>query len=327
MTPPTTEETEARPARGVAARPAAGRVSARRRVPWHAVVSLAVLVCAGLLARQHWPVIATGAARLEKADPGWLLLGATAATSTWAVSAVAQQGAVPEPLPSGRLVAAQFAASAANHLLPAGAGAGAVNLRFLTRCGLTVPRSASALAVKATAGALSRGVLIALLALGDPGLLRLPPGSAFAVAAALLVTGALAVPLCRPLRRAVRTVLADVRALHRLPGRAAALWGGSLAFALLHSLVVIAVTRSLGLPLPPERVALAYLVASSAAVLLPTPGGIGSLDAALALALVLAGAPTAAAASVVLGYRLLTVWLPLVPGLVTLGLLVRRKAL
>jgi uncharacterized membrane protein YbhN (UPF0104 family) len=74
-------------------------------------------------------------------------------------------------------------------------------------------------------------------------------------------------------------------------------------------------------------VALAYLVASSAAVLLPTPGGIGSLDAALGLALSLCGAPGAAAASVVLGYRLLTVWLPLLPGLLVLGVLVRRRVL
>jgi uncharacterized membrane protein YbhN (UPF0104 family) len=109
--------------------------------------------------------------------------------------------------------------------------------------------------------------------------------------------------------------------------RAAALWGGSLAFAALHSLVVIAVTQAVGLPLPPLQVALLYLAASSAAALLPTPGGLGSLDAALALALTVSGAPGAAAASAVLGYRLLTVWLPLLPGLVVLGVLVRRKAL
>ncbi|MGW3463408.1 hypothetical protein ACWDE9_29150, partial [Streptomyces olivaceoviridis] len=34
-----------------------------------------------------------------------------------------------------------------------------------------------------------------------------------------------------------------------------------------------------------------------------------------------------APASAVLGYRLLTVWLPLLPGLLVLGVLVRRKAL
>jgi uncharacterized membrane protein YbhN (UPF0104 family) len=323
MTPPTT--TEAAPATSA---PRAFRLtSLRGRAPWQAAVTLAVLVGAAFLARHHWPVIEAGSARLAGADPGWLLFAATATVSTWACSALAQQGAVAEGLPGARLVAVQFAASAANHLLPAGAGAGAVNLRFLTRCGLSVPRSATALAVKATAGAVSRGALIVVLALAGPGLLRLPPVSTVAVAAAVLVAAALGVVLCGPLRRASRAVLADVRAVHRLPGRAAALWGGSLAFASLHSLVVIAVARSLGLPLPPGEVALAYLVASSAAVLLPTPGGIGSLDAALGISLALVGAPGGVAASVVIGYRLLTVWLPLIPGLVVLALLVKRKEL
>ncbi|MFI9644862.1 YbhN family protein [Streptomyces sp. NPDC052040] len=289
---------------------------------------MVVLSGTALLVGRHWTAVEAGAARLAGADPGWLLFGAAAAMSTWGCSAIAQQGAVADPLPGGRLVAAQFAASAANHVLPAGLGAGAVNLRFLTRCGLSVPRSATALAVKATAGAVTRGVLIALLALTGPGLLRLPPLSGAVVVAALLVTAALPLLLLSGrLRRAVRAVAADVGAVHRLPGRAAALWGGSLAFASLHALVVVAVSRSLGLPVPPGRVALAYLVASSAAVLLPTPGGIGSLDAALAFALTLAGVPGSAAASVVIGYRLLAVWLPLLPGLLVLAVLLRRKAL
>ncbi|MHC5908880.1 lysylphosphatidylglycerol synthase domain-containing protein, partial [Streptomyces sp. S6] len=111
------------------------------------------------------------------------------------------------------------------------------------------------------------------------------------------------------------------------PCRAAALWGGAFAFASLHACVLIAVTRAIGLALSPLHVALLYLAASSAAALLPTPGGIGSLDAVLALSLAATGAPAVAAASAVLGYRLLTVWVPLLPGLVVLGVLIRRRAL
>ncbi|MFI5683233.1 lysylphosphatidylglycerol synthase domain-containing protein [Streptomyces sp. NPDC051636] len=304
----------------------------RRRVYGHTAVCLALLVCAAHLARRHWPTLETGALRLAVADQGWLLVAATAAAGTWAASALAQQGAVVRRLPGGRLVAAQFAASAANHVLPAGLGAGAVNLRFLMRCGLPPGRSASALAVKATAGALVRGALIAALAPACPGLLRVPrvPAAALAtvlVAVVLVATVLLAGPPRHRCRAALATVLADIRAVHANPPRAAALWGGSLAFAALHALVLIAVTRAVGFPLAPVRVALLYLAASSAAALLPTPGGLGSLDAALGLALTASGAPAAAAASVVLGYRLLTVWLPLVPGLLVLGALTRRKAL
>ncbi|MEU5320960.1 lysylphosphatidylglycerol synthase domain-containing protein [Streptomyces sp. NPDC021056] len=300
----------------------------RRRVYWHTALSLVVLVGTVCLAQRHWPVLERGAVGLAVADQGWLLVGGTAAAATWVCAALAQQGAVVRHLPQGRLVAAQFAASAANHLLPAGLGAGAVNLRFLMRCGLSAGRAATALAVKGTAAAVVRVVLVVALALACPGVLRLPqlPGAILValLAAVVCVAGVLAWPRCR---RALAAVAADIRAVHANPPRAAALWGGSLAFAALHALVLIAVTQAVALPLPPARVALLYLAASSAAALLPTPGGLGSLDAALAFALTTAGAPAAAAASAVLGYRLLTVWLPLVPGLVVLGVLVRRKAL
>ncbi len=302
----------------------------RRRAYRHTVLALAVLVAAGCLARRHWPVLETGALRLAVADQGWLLAGAAATGATWLCSALAQQGAVTRVLPPGRLVATQFAASAANHVLPAGLGAGAVNLRFLMRCGMPAGRSATAVAVKAAAGAVTRGALIAVLATACPGVLRLPPGwGGWAALTGAALGGAvlLGVRLWPRCRRALGVVLADVRAVHARPRRAAALWGGSLAFALLHALVLIAVTRAVALPLAPALVALLYLTASCAAALLPTPGGLGSLDAALGLALAAAGAPPAAAASAVLGYRLLTVWIPLLPGLLVLGILVRRRAL
>ncbi|GLP69380.1 membrane protein [Streptomyces sp. TUS-ST3] len=305
---------------------------ARRRVYGQLALTLAVLTAVGWLARRNWPVLETGALRLAVADQGWLLVAAAAAAATWVCSAFAQQGAVLRALPSRRLVAAQFAASAAGQLLPAGLGTGAVNLRFLMRCGLSAGRAATALAVKATAGGLVRAALIAVLATACPGVLGLPRPSAMwwvaLVAAVLAVTALLGTVLWPRCRRALVLVRDDIRALHTRPHRAVALWGGSLGFALLHALVLIAVTRAVALPLAPPLVALLYFAASCAAALLPTPAGLGSLDAALAFALTAAGgAPAAAAASVVLGYRLLTVWLPLLPGLLVLALLVRRKAL
>ena len=300
----------------------------RRRASWPLLGSCAVLLAVVWLARRHWSVVSDGAGRLVVADRGWLLCGALAAVGTWGCAALTQQGAVTPSLPRGRLVAAQFAASAANHLLPAGLGASAVNLRFLMRCGLTAPRSATALGVKASASAIARITLVVVLAPLAPGVLRVPevpPTVVLACVVALLLLPALL--LWARCRRALCAVALDIRAVHARPCRAAALWGGAFAFAVLHACVLIAVTRAIGLALSPVHVALLYLAASSAAALLPTPGGIGSLDAVLALSLTATGAPAVAAASAVLGYRLLTVWLPLVPGLVVLGVLVRRGAL
>lgn len=307
-------------------------LDAGRRVPWQTLVAGGLLAGAVVIAVRHWPVLDAGADRLVVADRGWLLLAAVLTVLTWVCAAVTVQGAVREALPARRLVAVQFAAGAANHVLPAGVGAGAVNLRFLMRCGLTPGRAATALAVRGTAGAVVRCALIAVLALACPGVLRLPSVHGTTLLLALVGTaaaGCAAVALARltRVRRWLACTVADVRGVHERPPRAAALWGGSLAFAVLHTGIVLAVVRALELPLPAGRVALAYLAASSAAVLLPTPGGLGSLDAALAWTLTAAGAPAAASLSAVLGYRLLTVWLPLVPGLLVLAGLVRTKAL
>ncbi|GAB3174862.1 hypothetical protein GCM10027162_20760 [Streptomyces incanus] len=119
------------------------------------------------------------------------------------------------------------------------------------------------------------------------------PFALAAVCCVVAVTSAVA--LSRPLRSRV------VRAVHGSRARVGALWGGSLAFALLHAAVLIAAVRALDVALPAGQVLLAYLVASGAAALLPTPGGLGSLDAALALTA--AGASGSMSVSAVLGYR------------------------
>ncbi|MER5602747.1 lysylphosphatidylglycerol synthase domain-containing protein [Streptomyces sp. NPDC002265] len=305
-------------------------VAAGRRRYWQLGVTLAVLLAACGFLVSHREVLDSGADRLAAADRAWLLLACVAAVSTWVCAAVVQQGAVAERLPRRRLVAAQFAASAANHLLPAGAGATLVNLRFLTRCGLSTARSATALAVKAAAGGLVRCLLGLTLLLTSPDTVRVParvPQGLVLLLPVAAGTVVVAVAASPRLRRAAGRALAEVRAVHRCRARAWALWGGSAAFALLHAGVVVAVVHALGLGLSTGRVVMAYLVASGAAVLLPTPGGLGSLDAALALALTADGAPGQAAISAVLGYRLLTAWLPMAPGLLVLLLLARRSAL
>ncbi|MDR3082690.1 MAG: hypothetical protein LBV60_17480, partial [Streptomyces sp.] len=52
--------------------PPASRSAAapRRRVPWRAVGTLAILAGAAFVAQYHWPVIAAGADRLAGADRG-----------------------------------------------------------------------------------------------------------------------------------------------------------------------------------------------------------------------------------------------------------------
>ena len=313
----------------------------------NSVRSMAVLLpVLGLaaLAASKWPMIDSSAGRLGSANGEWMAVAGFAAFMTWVCSATAQQGAVIEPLPPGRLLATQFAASAANHLLPAGVGGNAVNLRFLIRRGLPPSRAVAALAVRATAAVIGRVVLLSTLLVVFPNALHLGrlmphrlvlPGHPVLITAAVVTAFAGAVLLSSRYagraRNRARSFLAsmghDIRALHHDRARIAALWGGSVAFPASHAAVVVAVCRAVHASVPVSGVVVAYLFASTAAGWLPTPAGIGSLDAALGLTLVTAGASGIAATSAVLGYRLVTAWLPLIPGVMVLAVLVRRRQL
>lgn len=302
------------------------------------ILCLLPLLLVVTVAVRHRSVLAEGFTQLRSAQWTWLLAAVGATCLTWVAAAVTRQGAVVERLPGRRLLAAQFAAGAANHLLPTGLGASAVNLRFMTVCGVPLARSSAALALYLLAEGVARVGLLTVLLLAFPDALRLgsllPAGVLGpllgALGAAVLVV-ACALALVRRLRAAVgsflRTALGEARSVHSRPARALALWGGSLAFPVLQAGGLAAVGQALGLPVPVAHVMVAYLAATVAVALVPTPGGIGSVEAALIVALVAAGGPVAVATAVVLGYRIITVWLPLLPGALTLGALVRMKVI
>ncbi|MFH8449170.1 YbhN family protein [Streptomyces fungicidicus] len=296
------------------------------------------LLLVTVVAVRHRSVLAEGFAQLATARWPWLLAAAGATCLTWVAAACTRQGAVPERLPGRRLLATQFAAGAANHLLPTGLGASAVNLRFMTVCGLSPARSSAALALYLLAESVGRVGLLAALLVAFPGALDpgalLPDGALgplllVACAVPALAAGVLvSVPR---LRAAVcsflRTALGEARAVHALPSRALALWGGALAFPALQATALVLVGVAFGLPVPPAHMAVAYLAATVAVALVPTPGGLGSVEAALVVALVAVGGAAAAATAVVLVFRVVTVWLPLLPGALTLGALVRLKVI
>ncbi|MEW2166735.1 lysylphosphatidylglycerol synthase transmembrane domain-containing protein [Streptomyces sp. NPDC007084] len=302
-------------------------------------MALLPLLLIGVWAVLDWQRMRDGVLRLGAADPWWLLAGVLFTALGWVAAACIRQGALPERLPPGPLLASQFAAGAANQVLPAGIGAHAVTLRFLRGQGVPLARATASVALYSLVKPLAKmPVLVAFLVASEdtrrlgrfaPDRWTLVP-AAGSVAAGLVVV--LAVPaIVRPVRRPVlgflRTALTDIRILHTRPSRVLALWGGSAAAPLLQGSVVASVGFSLGLPLSWTQVMLALLVASTAAGAVPAPGGIGPMDAALVFTMVTLGAPVSVSTATVIGYRVLTVWVPLLPGTLVLSALVHRKVL
>ncbi|MEV6934304.1 lysylphosphatidylglycerol synthase transmembrane domain-containing protein [Streptomyces sp. NPDC051132] len=285
----------------------------------------------------HRSVMEEGVRRLVAADPGWLLAAAGFTCLTWVAAACARQGALPDRVPARLLLASQFAAGAANHALPGGLGAHTVTLRFLRGQGVPPARATASIGLYSLAKPTAKTlVLLALLAVspardrfGDlvpDGRLLVPVavavGGAAAVAGSLLLVG----PLRRPVTRLLRSALTDARLVHTRPRRVLALWGGAAALPLAQAGALACVGTSLGLRLPWEQVVLAHLAAGTAGGAVPAPGGL-AVDAAMVWTLVALGAEPAMATATVIGYRVLTDWVPLLPGALVLSALIRAKVL
>ncbi|MFJ4634041.1 YbhN family protein [Streptomyces sp. NPDC088847] len=315
--------------RGVPTKPSNSGISmAWRSGSWQTAASAIFLLFAGAIAVWQWPSITVGLERLESADKRWLFLGVLGSIAAWISSALALQGAVVESLPSRRLVLSQIAASGANQILPSGLGASAVTLRFLTLQGISLPYAATAVMMKNLAGGATRCFLVMGLWFAYPEAIRLPsPPSIWILIpfVGIFFLGIFLVIIS--LRRGVKPTMTQLKTVHRMPTRIATLWGGSVSFNLFQASILVTVTLALGMPLNVATVVLVALAASGAAALVPTPGGIGTLDAALTAALTFAGASVNDAATAVIGYRLLTVWLPITPQLILLVVLLRRKVI
>jgi uncharacterized membrane protein YbhN (UPF0104 family) len=161
-----------------------------------------------------------------------------------------------------------------------------------------------------------------------------PPTWAYYVVAGLIVLASvvLAVPAGR---RAVRARLSPTfgQVLPRLlevaqhPRKLAEVIGGALLLSLAYILCLAACVAAFGRSVPFAKIGFVYLTGSAIGSIIPTPGGLGAVEAALTAGLTAAGVPGAVAVSAVLLFRLLTFWLPVPLGRAALDFLERRQDL
>jgi uncharacterized membrane protein YbhN (UPF0104 family) len=323
-----------------------------------------VAVAVAVVAVMNRAAIGSGGATLATADLEWLVFALALLVAVFLAGTAAQLGAMPIRPPVRQLFAVQVAASVANQVVPAGVGGMAVNVRYLQRSGMTRSAAVAAVGLSSVAtfvthlalvaalwalapGSLTRGSLSSLVPAGGSGSVvhRVLSGSSLLAAGVVAVALALALGAVlagdgrrrvawHRLRTSPTRCWAHVRRELRgsghvllQPGRAALLWVGSAASPALHALILVAVYKSLSGSATGLVVALAYLVVSSVAALVPAPGALGAFDVALVAVLVAVGTPTATAVAAVLGYRLITVWLPMVPSALVFAFLLRRRVL
>ncbi|HET7328961.1 MAG TPA: lysylphosphatidylglycerol synthase transmembrane domain-containing protein [Nocardioidaceae bacterium] len=292
--------------------------------------TLAFLVVGGLAVYVLVPQLSSMRAvltSLRGADIGWLVVTVLLGLAALLPQTLSILGSTRTSLPWWRALAVQVAAAFTGRTTPGGVGYIGLNVVFLERCGVRRPQAVGAMALnRAATLAVSAAVcVIAVLALGSSGVaadVSLPTGwPVLIVVVVVLVIAGLVIGSPFGRRRIVHPTVEVARemasTLHD-PRRAAQLVGGTVGFLGLMALGQVTSLAALGTDFAALPVLGAYMVGVTIGQLAPTPGSLGAVEAALVAALTAIDVASTSAVAAVLTARLLTFWLPIIPGVVVL---------
>jgi uncharacterized membrane protein YbhN (UPF0104 family) len=305
------------------------RVRPRRVLTW-----IATLIAGYLLLGQLGRVSLV--ATLRSADWRWVLPALGLSVLTYAAASWALSGFVPDRLRFAPLVLAQLAGSFVTLVTPAAVGGAALNIRYLQRRKVPAAVAAASVGLSQVVGFVLHLLLLITFAAitGSERRSLQPPTWVYFVVGALVVIVliVLAIPAGRRLLRArlapvLSQVLPRLLAVVQQPRKLAEGIGGTLLLTASYILCLAACIRALGGSIPIASTAVVYLTGSALGSAVPTPGGIGAVEAALSAGLTAAGLPGATAVSAVLLFRILTFWLPIPVGWGALNYLERRHYL
>ncbi|MBL1286751.1 lysylphosphatidylglycerol synthase domain-containing protein [Streptomyces sp. NPDC057067] len=279
---------------------------------------------------------------VEQAEWGWVAAALGFSALSYVAAAMSLLGFVPERVPFGKTVLAQVAGSFVKIVAPAAVGGVALNTRFLQRAGV---RPGLAVASVGASQLFGLGCHILLLALFGylTGTEKTPDSLtpsrtviAGLLTVAVLVLVVTAIPFLRKfIVTRVRSLFAGVvpRMLDvvQRPQKLVTGIGGMLLLTGLFVLCLDASIRAFSGPDVPQlsyaSIAVVFLAGNALGSAAPTPGGMGAVEGALTLGLIAVGLPKEVAAPAVLLYRVMTLWLPVLPGWICFNQLTRKGEL
>jgi len=273
---------------------------------------------------------------LHKAAWRWGIAGLALSAATYVGATESLRGFVPGRLSFRLTLLAQLASSFVTLVTPAAVGGATLNIRYLQRQKIPAAVATASVGVSQVVAFIVHVLLIlvfAAIAGSSPSEPIHPPRWTWFVLAGLVLIAlvVLAIPAGRRVLRArlspiLGQVLPRLLEVAQHPGKLAQGLGGTLLLSLSYIFCLAACVAAFTRSVPVARIGVVYLTGSAIGSIIPTPGGIGAVEAALTAGLTAAGVPGAAAASAVLLFRLETFWLPIPFGWAALRYLEREQA-
>ncbi|WP_328927520.1 flippase-like domain-containing protein [Streptomyces sp. NBC_00190] len=274
-----------------------------------------------------------------QAQWGWVGAALAFSALSYFAAAMSLLGFVPERVPFLRTVLAQVAGSFVKLVAPAAVGGVALNTRFLQRAGIRPGLAVASVGASQLFGLASH--ILLLLSFGyltgtekTPEMTPSRTVIAGLLTVAVLVLVVTAVPFMRKfVATRVRALFAGVvpRMLDVLQ-RPQKLMTGIGGMLLLTGCFVMCLDASIrafggGQAISYASIAVVFLAGNALGSAAPTPGGIGAVETTLTLGLIAAGLEKEVAISAVLLFRLMTFWLPVLPGWISFNFLTRKEAI
>lgn len=235
----------------------------------------------------------------------------------------------------GQLVLIELAAACVNRIIPAGLGSLSLHGRYLQKQGLSLPQTVAMVSVNNLIGLIMHIALLAVLLTTSGGFDDLyslgwdtKQGWILAGMVFVVVVGVVMMPRVRTKIRNFMTNLgSSLRRYQKQPHKLLYAAVALLALTLVNVTLLQFLAISNGIYLSVPQIFVAYSVGVMAGTASPTPGGLVGAEAGLGAGLVWYGADLSAAIVVVLAFRLLTYWLPIIPGAMALYVARRRGLL
>jgi uncharacterized protein (TIRG00374 family) len=274
---------------------------------------------------------------LQHANWWWVLAALPALFVAQSFSTLLQLGAIPADLPFGPTYFVSLGGSFLNRVTPNNVGGMALNFRYQQKAGIDSGAASAAVGLETIVGLGANLLLLAVFAARTGRNTSVHFHFHVHQWVLVLITAALVgcglyglTPRGRRFFhdkiwgfiRSAGTAIADVA---KSPRHLALVGVGALGGPMVQITSLWLCVHALGGHVPFVEVGAVYLGGHLVASAAPVPGGLGALEAALIAGLSALGMPVGAAASAVLIYRLLTYWLTIPVGWLSLKIAEERR--
>jgi uncharacterized protein (TIRG00374 family) len=268
---------------------------------------------------------------MRQATPLFVLVAVLMTALTYALSAEIYHMLLKHPVPLREVSLVQIATALTSRVAPIGIGTMGLNAYFLRKRRHKLSEALAVVATNNGLGIAGHFLLLGFIATTAP----LPPDIGFGLswdvlywlmlaASAVTIVLALSNRLRIYILNAVSSFFRAVASYRRTPRQLVYALFTSMALSVVYVFALMATGQALGLHLPLSHYFLIYTFSLLTGIATPTPGGLVGVEAGLVAGFIAYGVDTDTALAVALLYRLITYWLPLIPGFIAFRMVQRR---